>query len=139
MTGIRIGETATLLWSDIDFNTELLSITKTMYYKSMDNFKSVKPKTQASVRTIYIGKDTIRQEVQKKVLKNCDYMLSYNGIPTNKHTLSWTLEKLTELASIHHIKIHALRHPHASLLISMGENPLLIKERLGHEKIQTTL
>lgn len=28
---------------------------------------------------------------------------------------------------------------HASLLISMGENPLLIKERLGHEKIQTTL
>ena len=26
-----------------------------------------------------------------------------------------------------------------SLLISMGENPLLIKERLGHEKIQTTL
>ena len=33
----------------------------------------------------------------------------------------------------------ALRHSHASLLISMGENPLLIKERLGHEKIQTTL
>ena len=31
------------------------------------------------------------------------------------------------------------REPHASLLISMGENPLLIKERLGHEKIQTTL
>ena len=28
---------------------------------------------------------------------------------------------------------------YASLLISMGENPLLIKERLGHEKIQTTL
>lgn len=26
------------------------------------------------------------------------------------------------------------RHSHASLLISMGENPLLIKERLGHEK-----
>lgn len=34
---------------------------------------------------------------------------------------------------------HSLRHSHASLLISMGENPLLIKERLGHEKIQTTL
>lgn len=41
--------------------------------------------------------------------------------------------------NIHRIKIHALRHSHASLLISMGENPLLIKERLGHEKIQTTL
>ena len=30
-------------------------------------------------------------------------------------------------------------HSHASLLISMSENPLLIKERLGHEKIQTIL
>ena len=50
-----------------------------------------------------------------------------------------TLEKLANLAGVHRIKIHALRHSHASLLISMGENPLLIKERLGHEKIQTTL
>ena len=50
-----------------------------------------------------------------------------------------TLEKLSNLAGVHRIKIHALRHSHASLLISMGENPLLIKERLGHEKIQTTL
>lgn len=144
MTGMRIGEAAALLWSDIDFDTGLLSITKTMYYKSMDNFKSVEPKTQASVRTIYVDADTIRelkawQEVQKKVLKNCGYVLSYNGIPTSKHTLPRALEKLAELAGVHRIKIHALRHSHASLLISMGENPLLIKERLGHEKIQTTL
>ena len=144
MTGMRIGEAAALLWSDIDFDTGLLSITKTMYYKSMDDFKPVEPKTQASVRTIYIDKDTIKelkawQEVQKKGLKNCDYVLSYNGIPTSKHTLPRALEKLAELAGVHRIKIHALRHSHASLLISMGENPLLIKERLGHEKIQTTL
>lgn len=49
------------------------------------------------------------------------------------------MEKLAALAVVHRIKIHALRHSHASLLISMGENPLLIKERLGHEKIHTTL
>ncbi len=144
MTGMRIGEAAALLWSDIDFDTGLLSITKTMYYKSMDDFKPVEPKTQASVRTIYVDADTIRelkawQEVQKKVLKNCGYVLSYNGIPTSKHTLPRALEKLAELAGVHRIKIHALRHSHASLLISMGENPLLIEERLGHEKIQTTL
>ena len=32
-----------------------------------------------------------------------------------------------------------LRHSHASLLIEMGCQPLLIADRLGHEKIQTTL
>ena len=72
MTGMRIGEAAALLWSDIDFDTGLLSITKTMYYKSMDDFKPVEPKTQASVRTIYIDKDdhsakTIRYELAQRV------------------------------------------------------------------------
>ena len=144
MTVMRIGEAAALQWSDIDFETGLSNINKTLYYKSMDEYKFVDPKTQASVRTIYIDADTIRElkawrEVQQKVLKGCGFILSYSGIPTSKHTLPRALEKLAGLAGVHRIKIHALRHSHASLLISMGENPLLIKERLGHEKIQTTL
>ena len=44
-----------------------------------------------------------------------------------------------KLAGVHRIKIHALRHSHVALLISMGVNPLIVKDRLGHEKIQTTL
>ncbi len=30
-------------------------------------------------------------------------------------------------------------HSHASLLVEMGFSPLLIAERLGHEKVQTTM
>lgn len=37
------------------------------------------------------------------------------------------------------IRIHDLRHSHASLLIEMGFSPLLISERLGNENIDTTL
>ena len=37
------------------------------------------------------------------------------------------------------IRVHDLRHSHASLLIEMGCQPLLIADRFGHEKIQTTL
>ena len=90
MTGMRIGEAAALQWSDINFETGLLSITKTLYYKTMDEYKFMEPKTQASIRTIYIDTDTIKelkawQEVQQKVLKGCDLVLSYNGIPTSKH------------------------------------------------------
>lgn len=61
MTGMRIGEAAALQWSDIDFETGLSNINKTLYYKSMDEYKFVDPKTQASVRTIYIDADTIRE------------------------------------------------------------------------------
>lgn len=144
MTGMRIGEASALQWSDIDFQTGMLSITKTLYYKTMNDYKFVEPKTQASIRTLYIDSDTINElkawkEVQQKVLPKCKLVLSYNGTPTSKTTLPRALEKLAKLAGVHRVKIHALRHSHASLLISMGENPLLIKERLGHEKIQTTL
>ena len=34
---------------------------------------------------------------------------------------------------------HELRHSHASLLVEMGCSPLLIAERLGHERVQTTM
>ena len=144
MTGMRIGEASALHWSDIDCETGLLSITKTLYYRTMTDYKFVEPKTQASIRTIYIDSDTLNelkawQSVQQQVLPDCPLVLSYNGTPTSKTTLPRALEKLSNLAGVHRIKIHALRHSHASLLISMGENPLLIKERLGHEKIQTTL
>src|SRR5690625_7734143 len=65
--------------------------------------------------------------------------MSYNGIPTQKHTLSHAIERYAKLAGLYRIRIHGLRHSHASLLISMGENPLIIKDRLGHEDIETTL
>ena len=37
------------------------------------------------------------------------------------------------------IRVHDIRHSHASLLVEMGFSPLLIAERLGHEKVQTTM
>lgn len=143
-TGLRIGEAAALQWEDIDFESGIISVTKTLYYKSMNEYTFVDPKTSASIRTVVIDKDTIRElkdwmEVQKKVLKDCNFVLSYSGIPTSKHTLPRALEKLAGLAGVHRIKIHALRHSHVALLISMGVNPLIVKDCLGHEKIQTTL
>lgn len=45
-----------------------------------------------------------------------------------------------ELSGVKKIRLHDLRHSHASLLISkLGAQPLVVAERLGHEKIQTTL
>lgn len=144
MTGMRLGEAAALQWSDIDFDTGLISIDKSLYYRNIKEYKFVEPKTKASIRTIYLDSDTLAKlkewkEKQSGVLPNCGFVMSYDGTPTSKTTLPRALTKLAELAGVHRIRIHALRHSHASLLINMGESPLLIKERLGHEKIQTTL
>lgn len=143
MTGMRIGEATAIQWNDIDFDTKVLSINKNLYYKTQTNYQFVEPKTKASKRKIVLDDITISHlqnwhEIQQNVIKT-DFVMSYNGIPTQKHTISHAITRYSKLAGVHRIRTHGLRHSHASLLISMGENPLIIKDRLGHEDIQTTL
>jgi integrase len=143
MTGMRIGEATAIQWDDLDFETGVLSIDKTLYYKNQSDYRFTEPKTKASVRHIVIDPTTLNllqewKEVQQKLIKT-NFVMSYNGIPTQKHTIAYAIGRYAKMAGVHRIRIHGLRHSHASLLISMGENPLIIKERLGHKDIETTL
>lgn len=143
MTGMRTGEATAVQWEDIEFETGVLSVTKTLYYKNLSYYEFVEPKTKASIRHIVLDEDTLRelkewQKRQRSVVKT-GFVMSYNGQPTQKHTMSRAITRYAALAGVHRIRTHALRHSHASLLIQMGENPLIIKDRLGHEDIETTL
>ena len=44
-----------------------------------------------------------------------------------------------DIAGVKRIRLHDLRHSHASLLIELGFSALLVSERLGHESVSTTL
>ena len=44
-----------------------------------------------------------------------------------------------EKAGVKQIRVHDLRHSHASMLINLGANPLLVAQRLGHESPEITL
>ncbi|WP_081696462.1 tyrosine-type recombinase/integrase [Megasphaera vaginalis (ex Srinivasan et al. 2021)] len=57
----------------------------------------------------------------------------------NKSSLSRKLKSTAKKTGVKVIRLHDLRHSHASLLIEMGFSPLVIADRLGHEKITTTL
>lgn len=143
MTGMRIGEATAIQWDDIDFDSGILTINKNLYYKNQTNYRFVEPKTNSSIRSIVLDEGTLNflsgwKNIQQNLIKT-NFVMSYNSIPTQKHTLAHAIDRYAKLAGIHRITIHGLRHSHASLLISMGENPLIIKDRLGHEDIQTTL
>lgn len=124
MTGLRFGEAQALEWdNDIDFENQTLHVNKSMYYKNANEFYVTEPKTKASNRVIALDDDTIRllkdwKAVQTKNVPS-KYVLSYNGLPTNKSATYHVITQHSKLAGIHRIKAHALRHSHASLLISM--------------------
>ena len=51
-----------------------------------------------------------------------------------------TLQDHIQLFSgVKKIRVHNLRHSHASLLVELGFSPVLIYEKLGHENVETTL
>ena len=49
------------------------------------------------------------------------------------------LRDRAEKAGVKQIRVHDLRHSHASMLINLGANPVLVANRLGHESADITL
>ena len=49
------------------------------------------------------------------------------------------MKRDSQISRVKKIRVHDLRHSHASLLVELGFSPLLIAERLGHEKVETTM
>lgn len=56
-----------------------------------------------------------------------------------KFYIAHEIKRGCKLSGVKKIRVHDLRHSHASLLIELGYSPLLVSERLGHENIETTL
>ena len=56
-----------------------------------------------------------------------------------KHFLECEMKRGCKNTGVKRIRIHDIRHSHASLLIDMGIPIIEIRDRLGHEKIETTL
>ena len=59
--------------------------------------------------------------------------------PYTKHFFEKEMKRGTKDGEVKKIRLHDLRHSHASLLIELGFTPLAIADRLGHEKVETTL
>lgn len=59
--------------------------------------------------------------------------------PYTMHFLHHEMKRGCKKSGVKKIRIHDLRHSHASLLVEMGFSPLLVAERLGHEHVQTTM
>lgn len=135
--GIRLGELLALTLSDINFEKKTLNINKS--YQRLKKVDIItEPKTPKSKRIIEIPPQLIQ------ILENYIKTL-YKPKPTTrifpytKFIFEHSMRHYHKVAGVKKIRIHDLRHSHASLLIHLGVNPLVIARRLGHEKVETTL
>lgn len=56
-----------------------------------------------------------------------------------KSYMEHEIQRGCKASGVRKIRLHDLRHSHASMLINMGIEPFEIKNRLGHERIYTTI
>ena len=86
----------------------------------------------------------MEQEAQRallgKPLTDEDFVFVHpDGTPLDPSTVSHAFNKIIQKAGLPHIRLHDLRHTHASLLLQAGVRPKIVQERLGHSSIRVTL
>lgn len=131
--GLRKGEARALLVDDLDLDNATLTINKSMskYRKSLKS-----PKTQSGNRTIKL--DAITLKVLTPLKNNEKWLFgSYN--PLSLNTITKVFEYGIAQANLKPIRIHDLRHSHATFLICNNANIVAVSKRLGHSSIDITL
>lgn len=131
-TGARFGECLGLTWNCVDFENEKIKIEKGFDYQFTNDF--TEGKTKSSKRTI---------DVSQRILTLLD------ELPRNKNVVFERVSNNAVNKSLHKallragikkkVTFHALRHTHASILLSKGVQLLTVSKRLGHADPNITL
>lgn len=150
LAGLRFGEVAGLLWSDIDFENNTLKIRNNLVYVDRKYYLR-KTKTDGSTREITVPnqvikllrKEKIRQSKLKiqGLLKNEYDVVCINSTYKywNNSSFAAAYKMFLRKTNTRYIKIHSLRHAHATMLILAGTDMKTVSGRLGHTDIKVTM
>ena len=159
-TGCRKGEVLGLQWSDVDFENNVIHITKQltrhidMHNKTDNNtiLELSEPKTRNSVRDVYMFKSFAAEFLEYK--QNMIEWKAENGYVHSEEDFVFcsTVNKAMEPrvfykyyttalknAGIEDADFHTLRHTFATRGIEAGMDILMLSRTLGHSNISTTL
>lgn len=168
-TGMRIGELAALRWNDIDWNENVIRVTRTLIYQKFDGdnkkeFHFGDPKTDTSVRVIPINKQCKialkKQYMQKNIVaskapkcKQPDkqfadllFTTKYNT-PLNSQIVCDAIKRIIDEINltrditdeIELFSCHCFRHTFATRCFEAGIAPKTVQAYLGHATLQMTM
>jgi len=151
-TGMRRGESLGLEWKNVDFLGQKISIVQSLVRSSEKGLLLQPPKTRSSRRVIDIDNETLEMLNRHRISQTeSKFMLgqTYNdkdlvfpnqlGGFLNPMAPSRTLDRVNKEQRSSKIRLHDLRHFHASILIQEGSSPVMISKRLGHSSPSMTL
>ena len=151
MTGLRRGEVVGLRWSDVQLDRHRLTVNQAATVVDGDEMVDV-PKTRRSRRVIDLDGDTTallqrHRARQRELFLRLGVTASASGRvftneigdPIRPDSVGQAFGRLVKVAGVPTIRLHDLRHTHASHLLMAGINVKVVSERLGHASVSFTL
>lgn len=152
---MRRGELLALRWRDVDLDNGVISVNRSVSYVKIDGKKQTVfqlPKS-GKRRVVDIDAGTVKliREHREKVASVPELVKADSPILANRYgeTLNperfsvQFQERLEKVRALHSdlpkIKVHEMRHSHATMLLVQGKHPKVMQERLGHATINITL
>lgn len=149
-SGLRVSEVCGLLWKDIDFEKETLTVERAMINVNKEWVLGT-TKTASSERTIPLGPTIIRllKEHRLWIKKNKLYYgphyedsehvcVKVDGVPITPASVKYFTRVMQKELGIP-FNFHSLRHTHATILMENGANLKDIQARLGHSRAAITI
>ena len=151
MTGMRRGEALGLRWSDVDLENACLSVRRALIPTNREVVVS-EPKTAKGRRVVAL--DPVTVEVLKaqaarqlEEQSECDetwadsglVFTAANGGALDPESVSRYWRQALKKAMLPAIRLHDLRHTHATLALQAGVHPKVVSERLEHATVSITL
>ena len=149
-TGLRRGEGLGLRWRDVDLTTGRLNVVQSVV--DIRGHPCIQePKTAAARRIVKLSPACLmalrehrtwqlaRRLVAPSWAEHDLIFTTDDGKPINPRNLARAFDLLQRKAEVPRIRVHDLRHTHATLLFNDGQNVKMISQRLGHSDIGITL
>lgn len=133
-TGCRRGEAMALQKTDVHDSKVYI------HYSQRTKKVGLKPTKTKQNRWITLD-DRLAADISElmQVDSQCTYVFSHKGEPISASLIDAAFKKAIDISGVKRIRIHDLRHSHASWLINNGVNIVAVSKRLGHATTDQTL
>jgi len=150
-TGMRRGELLGLRWSDMDLERARLAVRRALVSVSYDA-QEPDAKTHRSERVIDLDPRTVkllrehrvRQREEREAVdagyRDLNLVFAKpDGTHVHPDIFSQAFRRRVAASGVPGIRLHDLRHTHATLLLQAGVSPKVVSERLGHATVAFTM
>ena len=150
MTGMRRGEVLGLRWVDLDLDAARIHVRQALLSVAYELVVSTPKNHRARVIDLDPGTvDQLRLHRERQIEEGAEWGSDYqsrglvfckeNGEPLHPQTYSQAFERIVARTGLPRVRLHDLRHTHATIALRAGVPTKIISERLGHESPAFTL